>query len=50
MNITFVKKPITKEKLQQIYDTCNKIFKDEKYFYSKEQVKNLKRDKNNVWL
>lgn len=50
MNITFHKKPITKEKLQQIYDTCNKIFKDEKYFYNKDQVKELKRDKNNVWL
>lgn len=50
MNITFHKKPITREKLQQIYDTCNKIFKDDKYFYSKDQVKELKRDKNNVWL
>ena len=50
MNITFHKKPITQEKLKQIYDTCNKIFKDEKYFYSKEEVKELKKDKNNVWL
>ena len=50
MKITFHKKPLTKEKLQHIYDTCNRIFKDEKYFYSKEQVKELKRDKTNVWL
>ena len=46
MNITFHKKPLTKEKLQQIYDTCNKIFKDEKYFYTKEQIKDLKKDKD----
>ena len=50
MNITFHKKPLTKEKLQQIYDPCNKIFKDEKYFYTKEQIKDLKKDKTNIWL
>lgn len=50
MKITLHKKPITKEKLQQIYDVCNRIFNDEKYFYSKDQVKELKKDKNNVWL
>lgn len=50
MKVTFYKKPITKEKLQEIYDVCNKIFKDDKYFYSKEQVKELKKDKMNVWL
>ena len=50
MNITFHKKPITKEKLKQIYDVCNKLFKDEKYFYSKKQVAELKKDKDNVWL
>lgn len=50
MQITLIKKPLTKEKLQQIYDTCNRIFKDDKYFYSKEQVKELKKDKNNIWL
>ena len=50
MKVTFHKKTITKEKLQEIYDVCNKIFKDDKYFYSKEQVKQLKKDKTNVWL
>lgn len=50
MQITFNKKTLTKEKLKQIYDTCNKIFKDDKYFYSKEQVKDLKKDKTNIWL
>ena len=50
MNITFHKKPLTKERLKQIYDVCNKLFKDEKYFYNKEQVKELKKDKTNIWL
>ena len=50
MKITFNKKPLTKEKLQEIYDTCNRIFKDDKYFYSKEQIKDLKKDKNTIWL
>lgn len=50
MNITVHKKPLTKEKLQQIYDVCNKIFKDEKYFYSKKEVQQLKKDSKNVWL
>ena len=50
MNITFTKKPITKDRLKLIYDTCNKLFKDDKYFYTKEEVKALKKDKNNVWL
>ncbi len=50
MKITFNKKPLTKEKLKQIYDTCNRIFKDEKYFYTREQVKELKKDKSIIWL
>lgn len=50
MIIRVHKKPLTKEKLKQIYDVCNRIFKDEKYFYTNEQVKDLKKDKNNIWL
>lgn len=50
MKVTFNKKPITKEKLKEIYDTCNRIFKDDRYFYSKEQVNELKKNKNNVWI
>lgn len=40
----------SKDNLKKLYDTCNKIFKDDKYFYSKEQVKLLKKDKRNIWL
>lgn len=50
MKVTFHKKPLTKEKLREIYDVCNKIFKDDKYFYSSTEVKNLKKDKTNIWL
>ena len=50
MNVTLHKKPLTKEKLKQIYDVCNKIFKDEKYFYTSDEVKELKKDKSNIFL
>jgi len=49
--INFINPPEqSKESLKKLYDTCNKIFKEEKYFYSKEQIKSLKRNKNNIWL
>lgn len=50
MKITIIKKQPTKEQLKRLYDVCNRIFKDEKYFYSKEQVEELKKDKSNIWL
>lgn len=40
----------TKENLKNLYDTCNKIFKDEALFYSKDEIKKLKKDKKNIWL
>lgn len=43
--------PPTKEKLKIIYDVCNKVFRDnEDVFYTKEQVKELKKDKSNIFL
>lgn len=51
MKIKVVMQPPTKEKLKNIYDVCNKIFRDnENVFYSKEQVKDLKKDKTNIFL
>lgn len=51
MNISVVRTNPTKETLQIIYDTCNKIFKDnEACFYTKEETKLLKQDKNNTFL
>lgn len=40
----------SKDSLKKLYDTCNKIFKDESLFYSKDEIKKLKKDKKNVWL
>lgn len=40
----------TRESLKNLYDTCNRIFKDEALFYSKEEIKKLKKDKKNIWL
>lgn len=49
--INFINPPgQSKQDLKKLYDTCNKIFKDDKYFYTKEQVKMLKKDKKNIWL
>lgn len=40
----------TKEVLQNIYDVMNRNIKNPKCFYTAEEVKKLKKDKNNVWL
>lgn len=50
-NINFINpKEQSKDSLKKLYDTCNRLFKDDKFFYSKEQVKKMKRDNNNIWL
>lgn len=49
MIIEHHKKP-TKETLKNLYDLCNELFKDKKYFYTSEEVKELKKDKRNVFL
>jgi hypothetical protein len=36
--------------LKNIYDVCNEIFKDESLFYSKEEVKELKQNKDNIFI
>jgi hypothetical protein len=50
MKITFSRKTPTKEVLQHIYDVMNKNIKNPKCFYTPEQIKELKKDKNNIWL
>lgn len=40
----------TDEALKKIYDVCNEIFKDEKLFYSSKEVKQLKKDKDNIFI
>ena len=39
-----------KEDLKRLYDVCNKIFNKKECFYTKEEVKKLKEDKNNKFL
>lgn len=37
--------------LENLYDCCNDLFStDESCFYSKDEVKALKKDKNNIFL
>lgn len=50
MKITVSRKTPTKEVLQNVYDVFNKNIKNPKCFYSSEQTKKLKKDKNNIWL
>jgi len=50
MKIIVHRKTPTKEVLQNIYDVMNKHVKNPKCFYTSEQVKELKKDKTNVWL
>ena len=49
--INFLNPPAqTKDNLKNLYDTCNRIFKDEALFYSKDEIKKLKKNKKNIWL
>lgn len=50
MKISVIRQTPTKENLKLIYDTCNKIFKNDSCFYSKDEVKNLKANSQNVFL
>ena len=50
MKITIISKPPSKEKLKRIYDVCNRVFKNDDCFYSKEQVIELKKDKSNIFI
>ncbi len=38
-----------REKLEHIYTTIQKIIKDEKCYYSPEEIENLKKDKRNIF-
>ena len=40
-----------KDRLEKIYDICNKLFKNkDECFYTTEEIKELKKDKKNVFL
>lgn len=40
----------TANDLKKIYDVCNEIFKDESLFYTSDEVKGLKKDKENIFI
>jgi hypothetical protein len=48
--IEIVSNTPTKDTLKQLYDVCNEIFKDESLFYTSEEVKELKKDTNNIFI
>lgn len=50
MKVIIIRNTPTKEVLHHIYDVMNKNIKNPKCFYTSEESKKLKKDKNNVWL
>lgn len=50
MKVTVSRKTPTKEVLKHVYDVMNKNIKNPNCFYTSNQVKELKKDKSNVWL
>lgn len=50
MKITVIRNKPTREVLHNIYDVMNKNIKNPKCFYSTNESKKLKKDKNNIWL
>lgn len=40
----------SKQNLKALYDVCNKLFHDEKLFYTTKQVKDLKARKENIFI
>lgn len=39
-----------KDVLEEIYEICNEIFKDDELFYTKEELERLKQDEKNIFL
>ena len=39
-----------KDDLKKLYDICNEIFKNKECFYTKEDVKEIKKDEKNKFL
>lgn len=45
----YIPKEVDLHSLEQLYDVCNELFDDD-CFYSKDEVKELKKDKENKFL
>lgn len=40
-----------KDILEEIYNICNEIFKDDdSLFYTKEEIEDLKKDQDNIFI
>ena len=39
-----------KDVLEEIYEVCNEIFKDDSLFYTKEELNELKKNKENIFI
>lgn len=50
MKIIVTRKTPTKDVLKNVYDVMNKNIKNPKCFYTSDQLKKLKTNKDNVWL
>lgn len=40
----------SKEALKNVYDVINKIFNSNSFYYSSEELKELKKNKDNIFL
>jgi hypothetical protein len=40
----------TADTLKAIYDVCNEIFKEKELFYTSDEVKDLKQNKENIFI
>lgn len=46
----YLKQEEKKNNLRIFYDACNKVFMNDDVFFSSEEIKELKKDKRNVFL
>ena len=46
----FTTTSLKEKNLKNVYDVCNKVFKDNKCFYTCDDLNKLKQDKTNVFL
>lgn len=46
----YIPKTIDVHNLEQVYDIMNDLFNDPHCFYTADEVKALKKDKNNIFL
>ena len=45
-----IRSEIKANTLEQIYDICNRLFKDKDCFYTNEELEQERRNENNIFL